>query len=198
MVRRLKLFFDFDKEEAWLNRMASQGFLVRSAQGIYSFVPIPPGSAVVRIDYRPSMSQYDFADYVNLFQDAGWHHVSGSRHGGPQYFASCSAGPNVDIFSDPASKAQRYRRSLATSGLLLLPNLLLTFTTLSMVHLSSSPREWYYTPGLWEKQGTDFLRAFLVESIFVSLRVGAPIFMVAFSLCLVTAVAYQYRLFRKA
>lgn len=29
-----------------------------------------------------------------------------------------------------------------------------------------NPKQWYYTPGLWEKEGSDFWRAFLFETPF--------------------------------
>src|SRR5690625_4174860 len=119
-VAKMKFFRDFDKEEAWLNRMAADGLLLTKAGLRYQFEPVAPGSAVVRVDYQPSMPQSDFDDYVTLFADSGWHHLDGSRLGGPQYFASTSTNANTEIFSDEASKAQRYRRSLIAHGGVLL------------------------------------------------------------------------------
>ena len=106
-MRKLKFFLDFDKEERWLNRLAAQGHLLsKAAFATYTFTEIEPGTAVVRVDYRPSMSEADYADYVTLFADSGWQHLSGSRKagahykGGAQYFASFDADPDADIFSD--------------------------------------------------------------------------------------------------
>ncbi len=119
-IKKLKVFVDFDKEEAWLNQMAAQGHLLSKVDFRYTFTPIQPGSTTVRLDYRPSMSRSDFNDYLKLFEDAGWQHLDGSKGGGPQYFASYSADENADIFSDAASKAQRYRRSITNRSAILI------------------------------------------------------------------------------
>src|SRR5690625_1628438 len=70
-VAKMKFFRDFDKEEAWLNRMAADGLLLTKAGLRYQFEPVTPGSAVVRVDYQPSMPQSDFDDYLTLFADSG-------------------------------------------------------------------------------------------------------------------------------
>ena len=205
-MRKLRLFVDLDKEEAWLNRMAAAGLLVRKAGPVYSFAPVAPGGAVVRIDYRPSMSRADFDDYVGLFADAGWRHLAGARSGGPQYFASfaSSTAPrtSTDIFSDAHSKAQRYRRSITNRLAVLLP--LVTFV-LAMwsqgtigLDTFASPRDWYLTPGLWEKRGADLVGALLVETPFVVLRVGGPVLLVVTAVVLVVQVAQQCVLYRRA
>ena len=61
-MKTFKMFVDFDKEEAWLNRKAAEGWGLVGAGSLYTFAPIAPGSAVVRVDYRPSMSAVDFDD----------------------------------------------------------------------------------------------------------------------------------------
>lgn len=201
-MRKLKFFADFDKEEAWLNRMATEGHLPAKAGPLYRFEPITPESAVVRVDCRPSMSRSDFDDYVNLFEDSGWRHLHGSRHGGPQYFASVTQDANADIFSDTASKAQRYRRSITTYTALLLPVLTIVFVLWQQGTIGlgaiTSPKSWYLTPGLWEMEGAQFLGKFLFETIFVVFRVGGPLLLVAFCIYCTAVVAYQSFLYRKA
>ncbi|SHN44708.1 DUF2812 domain-containing protein [Cryptosporangium aurantiacum] len=198
-IWRLRLFLNFDKEESWLNQMAAEGRLLSKACVLYTFSALAPGSAaVVRVDYRSSMSRLDFADYVNLFEDSGWRHLHGSRHGGPQYFASFSADANTDIFSDANSRAQRYRRSIAAYGVLLPSFLVTVLAGWNPEYWFSPPRDWYFTPGLWDKHGADFIGAFLFESILVLPRVGAPFLFAAFCLYLLAVIVYQYTLFRKA
>ena len=201
-MRTLRFFVDFDKEEAWLNAMAADGHLVTSTGPVYSFAPVTPGGAVVRIDYRPSMRRVDYDDYVSLFADAGWRHLAGARSGGPQYFASVAPRPDAEIFSDPHSKAQRYRRSIANRSALLL--LLLTFV-LALTNqgtlgadVLASPRDWYLTPGLWDLQGADFVAAFLFETPFVLLRVGGPILLAAGGVVGAVQLAQQCVLYRRA
>ncbi|WP_127792503.1 DUF2812 domain-containing protein [Agromyces sp. LHK192] len=194
-MKVLKFFVDFDKEEAWLNRMAADGQLLVGASVRYRFAPIAPGSAVVRVDYRDSMSAADFADYVTLFADAGWRHVAGSRWSGAQYFTSFTGDANADIFSDAASKAQRYRRAMGVTGAILASFALFVFV-LGMQG-SLAPDQLYLTPGLWEKQGWSFVGAFLFETPFALLRT-APLLMLLACAVLAVQFAYQSVLYRRA
>ncbi|MBG6238521.1 hypothetical protein IWX78_001493 [Mycetocola sp. CAN_C7] len=201
-MRIFKMFVDFDKEEAWLNEMAGRGQLVTRAGLLYTFAPIPPGSAVIRVDHQPSMKAEDFDDYRSLFADAGWQHLAGTRGGGEQYFASFSGEPNVDIFSENGSKAQRYRRAIATTSALLLPLFTITVALWSVwregIGNLLSPRDWYLTPGLWQREGWEFARAFAFETPFVALRVGGPAFLIASCLVMLALIAYQSVLYRRA
>lgn len=202
MKKAFKLFVDFDKEESWLNHMADEGRLVRKAGPLYSFTPIAPGSTTVRIDYRPSMSAADFDDYKSLFADAGWQHLSGTRSSGNQYFASTGRNENDEIFYEPGSQAQRYRRALGVNvslALSLLVVLIILWSTGNDVITNLfSPGEWYLTPGLWDKQGWGFLGSFLLETPFVATRLAIPIVLTAGCLVLLGRVAYQSILYRRA
>jgi hypothetical protein len=195
MMTTLKFFVDFDKEEAWLNRMASEGHLIAKAGPLYRFTPIAPGSAVVRIDYRSSMSPSEFSDYVTLFSDAGWQHRSGSRTSGSQYFAAHGGNERAEIFSDAASKAQRYRRALGVSAALALPFLVVVFSLWSAgspaFETLFSPSQWYQTPGIWQKQGWELVGALLFETPFVVLRIGGPVLLMAVCVLMLALVAYQ-------
>jgi len=198
----IRFFVDFDEEERWLDRMAAEGRLMRKRGFVYSSTDIEPGSAVVRIDYRPRMSADDFADYVQLFADAGWRHISGSRTSGTQHFASTTADADADIFSDARSRAQRYKRALDVNAAVLLPLLvvvsILLATEGSGFRLAFSPGEWYLTPGLWEMQGWRFAGAFLFESVFVALRVGLPFLMIAACIVMLVTAVRQGILYRRA
>jgi len=201
MKKVFKLFVDFDKEEDWLNHMAAEGHLVRKAGPLYSFTPIAPGSAVVRIDYRPSMSAADFDDYKSLFSDAGWQHLSGSRTSGNQYFASTGGRGNDEIFSEAGSKAQRYRRALGVNASLtisFLVVLILVWSGSDMFDNLFSPSQWYLTPGLWEKQGWRFLGSFLFETPFVATRLAIPIVLIGGCLAMLGILTYQSILYRRA
>ena len=125
--------------------------LVSKAGPFYAFTPIEPGSAVVRVDYRPTMSAADFVDYVTLFADAGWRHLAGTRTSGTQYFASSAERADTEIFSDPTSRALCYRRALGVTGGIAALYLLLVFVLVvsgnGVFASLSSPGDWYLTPG---------------------------------------------------
>lgn len=196
-MKKVKFFLNFEKEESWLNQMAANGFLLTGTGMAYRFSAVEPQSAVIKVDYRQAMSEADFADHLSLFSDAGWRHQAGTRGGGPQYFASFSGDANAEIFSDTDSRAQRYRRSIATYGLLLLPFAVVAVVLLTQGNLFEAPEHWYLTPGLWDKQGAEFIGAFLFETPFV-LRVAGPFLLVAFCAYLLAVMAYQWRLYCNA
>ncbi|WP_239618054.1 DUF2812 domain-containing protein [Cohnella mopanensis] len=173
-MRKWKWFHNFDKEEKWLNELASQGYmLVRKSIG-YEFQRVKPEKAIIRIDYRTFKNREDFEDYRALFEDSGWQHIAGTRSSGHQYFKKREESGNEDIFSDVDSKAARYKRmaqmwlSLASIFLPLFAVLVSTGAIDAEVFLN--PKALYYTPGLWEKAGTDFWGAFLFETPFALLR----------------------------
>lgn len=171
-MKKYKFFVDFAKEEAWLDSMAQQGyFLVNvSSFGGYTFVEDKPQKFDYRIDYRTFRRHSDFDDYVQMFEDSGWHHVSGTKNSGIQYFVRTRPDVESDIFSDSASKAGRYLRYSKTW--LVLTAVYALFLVGSLLNGSFSidaflnPQDLYFTPGLWEKTGFDFIRAFLFETPF--------------------------------
>ena len=205
-MRKLRLFLDFNREEEWLNREAGEGHLLsRVDTPVYWFREVDPGTAVVRIDYQPSMSESDYNDYVSLFADSGWQLLSGPRKqrsshkAGPEYFVSFDKDSSADIFSDTSSRAERYKRSatrLYTLGGLLL---ILSVAILSAGGDLFSPQEWYRTPGLWDLSGLDFLGRFLFETLFVVVpRVGAQLLLLASTAACLLGAVYQWVLYRRA
>lgn len=183
-MRRYKIFWiNIKKEEDWISEIIRQGYRlvnVGSYLGYYDFEPctaetIPP---VVRIDYRTFNKKAEYEDYIAIFEDSGWKHIGGTKSSGKQYFEKVSAeiGTEIDteaeqnIFSDHLSKAERNKR-ISTMWFSLfcayLP-ILVVFSMNGIFSLSTllHPKSLYYTPGLWEKTGADFVRAFLFETPF--------------------------------
>ncbi|WP_368498229.1 DUF2812 domain-containing protein [Herbiconiux sp. A18JL235] len=202
MSTSFKIFADFDKEERWLNQQVAEGRLVSKAGPFYRFAPIEPGSAVVRVDYRPTMSAADFDDYVALFTDSGWRHLAGTRTSGTQYFAASAERADTEIFSDTSSRALRYRRALGVTGGIAALYLLLVFVLVvsgnGVFSSLFTPGDWYLTPGLWQKEGWAFVGAFLFETPFVMLRLGGPVLLVVACGVMLATVAHQWRLYRRA
>jgi hypothetical protein len=174
---RYRLFFNFDKEEQWLTEMGRQGWELTRVDFAYHFRPVEPHDAPIRIDFRTFTSQDDYVNYLTLFEDSGWKHIAGGRSLGAQYFKRISPDSSEDIFSDGLSRAERYRRysyvwfSLSIVFLMLLAVLWST----GAIDLSAliQPRRLYLTPGLWERSGAAFWRAFWFETPFALLRAGS-------------------------
>lgn len=185
---RYRLFLDFAKEEAWLSEMARQGWELTGFYLGYHFKEVKPQDTLIRIDFRQFSRRDEFLNYVTLFEDSGWQHIAGSTSSGSQYFKRLSADSSEDIFSDRLSRAERYKR-LSHFWLFMA-----LFFLMMMVAISASgawdwrallqPSRLYLTPGLWEKSGLAFWRAFLFETPFALFRAvllfGFPLTMIPY------------------
>jgi hypothetical protein len=104
--------WDDDKEEAWLGQMSLAGLHFRgmSAPGLYTFEKGEPHNFVYRLDFK-SEKDKDFREYLQLFEDAGWSHLTTIM--GWQYFRIESlTGKAPEIFTDNDSKIRKYQRLL--------------------------------------------------------------------------------------
>ncbi|KUP04952.1 hypothetical protein Q73_14010 [Bacillus coahuilensis m2-6] len=173
-MQRLRYFMDLDKEEEWLNEKAKEGNVLYQKSFFYHFKATTEKDPTVKLDYRTFKHREDFEDYIALFEDSGWKHIAGSKRSGVQYFQRVSNEATGDIFSDSHSKAERYKRYAQTSASLLFTYFILLIGLMSadVLHLQEmlQPKSLYYTPGLWEKEGADFWRAFLFETPYAFFR----------------------------
>jgi len=80
----------------------------------------------------------------------------------------------------------------------LIPLLVVVVLLWSNGSLLTAPQEWYVTPGLWDKQGAEFVGSFAFESLFVLFRVGGPMLLLGVCLYSLAAVIYQSTLYNKA
>ncbi|EKN69797.1 hypothetical protein BABA_08396 [Neobacillus bataviensis LMG 21833] len=173
-MKKFKYFLDFEKEAVWLNQMAADGYELVGKSFGYRFRKNNPEKANIKIDYRMFKKQADFVDYCTLFEDSGWKHVAGTKSSGAQYFKRVSETADEDIFSDIDSKAGRYKRlsdmyfSLSACYLPIFAALVMTGAIDTGAFLN--PKQLYYTPGLWEKEGAGFWGAFLFETPFAFFR----------------------------
>lgn len=110
-MKKFRLFIDYEKEEKWLNAMATKGWALKSALFTYTFRKTPPEDTAIRVDFRIFKHKKDYADYIALFEDSGWQHIAGYKSIGIHYFKKNREQANEDIFSDAASKASRYKRA---------------------------------------------------------------------------------------
>lgn len=171
---RFRFFLNFAKEEAWLSEMARQGWELTNVFFGYHFRRAEPQNAVIRIDFRVFSSQSEFDNYIALFEDSGWQHIAGRPGSGTQYFKRVSEDSSEDIFSDDLSRAARYRRFshlwLGTAVFIAVILLALSITGAADLRALIEPRRFYLTPGLWERTGDAFWRAFWFETPFAVFR----------------------------
>lgn len=198
---KFKLFLDYSKEEKWLNEMAKTGYQLAKVTVGYHFKQSEPEDACIRIDFRFFRNQADYISYVAMFEDSGWTHIAGTRNTGVQYFKRLSDASNEDIFSDPESRAQRYIRSsrlwVYTAIFVLLSMAVLLSTGSVNLHALTDPRLFYLTPGLWEKTGDSFWKAFWFETPFALFRAGLIYFYPVSILIYLIAAVKTRLLYRK-
>lgn len=173
-MKKLKFFLNFEKEEKWLNDMAAKGYVLTQKNFGYRFRKTKPHKTVIKIDFRQFKTREDFEDYRALFEDSGWKHIAGTKSSGTQYFKRISDEASEDIFSDSESKAGRYKRLAKmyfSLAIMYLPVFIaLLYSDIFDYRALMNPKLLYFTPGLWEKTGIEFLSAFLFETPFAFMR----------------------------
>ncbi|BBF42181.1 hypothetical protein lbkm_0863 [Lachnospiraceae bacterium KM106-2] len=174
LVKHHWCIVNIDKEEKWIRSMNESGkrlLYVRTSTGRYEFdePQADDERQIVKMDVRTFRSKADFEDYKAMFEDSGWRHIGGTKSSGVQYFEKVSEDASEDIFSDKASKAERYRRLAnmwLTSFLCFLPLTIVLYHNTMKEYDIFHPKSLYFTPGLWELKGSRFVGAFLFETPF--------------------------------
>jgi hypothetical protein len=114
MKRRVvyRFYFDYEKEERWLNEMASKGWhFVRYRLGRYRFEQGEPGAWVYRIELLPTEPKGAASrEYLSLLQESGAETVC-SRTRWVYLRRSAALGP-FELFTDLESRIGHYRRVL--------------------------------------------------------------------------------------
>lgn len=173
-MRKFRFYINFEKEEKWLNEMAKQGWELSRRFLKYEFRQIAPNDTIIKIDYRNFKTNKDFQDYITLFRDSGWEHIAGTKASGNQYFKKADENGDTDIFSDVSSKSSRYKRlsnMWILTAISYIP-IFIVFVKTKTIDVAAllNPKLLYFTPGLWEKTGISFWRAFLFETPFAIMR----------------------------
>jgi hypothetical protein len=176
-VTKVRTFLDLDAEEAWVNRMAAEGWLITRGGPLYRFVRAEPGNRVIRLDYRLHDRRANREEYLQFMADSGWRHLAGKSK---QYFESTRPETDSELFSDQESRSRRYLRMLGAFSAILFYFVFCTWMygrgTAFSVSTLLNPRGFFLTPGLWQMQGFQFQRHFYFELPFAMLRgLGAVI-----------------------
>jgi hypothetical protein len=110
-IRKHRIFWTWqdEEEEAWLREMAQQGWhlLKPGFLGFYTFQQGESADIVYRLDFITSKD--DREEYYQLFTDAGWELV-GEMMGWQYFRKEARPGEELQIYTDPESKIQKYMR----------------------------------------------------------------------------------------
>jgi hypothetical protein len=107
-----RLYWDFEKEERWLNEMAAKGWqLGRYSLGTYHFEPGEAGHWIYRIELLSSAPRSPAGrEYLAFLRDTGVETVSTYLNWA--YLRRLAASGSFDLFSDLESRITHYRRIL--------------------------------------------------------------------------------------
>ena len=141
-INKFKWFWAWqdDREEAWLGEMSRQGLHLQSTGpfGSYTFERGEKKEYTYRLDFVTQARKDE--SYFQLFRDAGWKHVG--EMGGWQYWRKESqSGVEPEIFTDAASKVQKYRRLL---GFLMIFLPILLFGILNFGDYTERYQHWVF------------------------------------------------------
>lgn len=162
-----KLYWDFEKEERWLNNQAAQGDnLIRYRWGTYTFEKGVPGEWIYRIELLPeSVRKPSSLRYLEFMREAGVQTVD--TYLSWVYFRKPAADGPFELYSDMDSRIAHYTRVLTLYGSL---TAALTATTVSGLHGVTSNGLNFFTAPLFAVQ-----IAILVASAAYALRVAARV-----------------------
>lgn len=178
-MRKFRMFIDARMEEKWLNKMIQKGWICKNINtlGIYYFEKAENLQQVIRLDFQSFKSTEMYQQYIQLHEDYGWQYIGGSRWSSSQYWVKSTDGLD-ELFSDNASEKAYLQRLMRYYGSFTLLLILFSFSLFKNNIQYTSLKSAYFTPGLWDKEGIDFLSAFLFETPFALLRFSSPWFII--------------------
>jgi len=187
-MKRFRLFIDIDKEEAYLNKMAKQGYSLKEVKdfGPYVFQKDAKAQASYKIDIREKMTDDQYQDYLAMFEDFGWHKVSGHKDSKRQYFLPVKDQVDQSMFSTKESATERYKimRSIYASSAI-------TFMILyAAIYKDSKLSDAWFSDHVFNLEGGEFWKTFFTELPLVALKL-IPALLVP-----VLIVWYSYLVFR--
>ena len=110
VVRKWFWAWNDDKEQQFLEDMALKGYRLVNVQiGRYTFKKGESRKVKYQLDFK-GLGKISEADYLQLFEDAGWKCVH--RLGAWYYFEKeyTDEEPDISIFNDNRSRIDKYRR----------------------------------------------------------------------------------------
>lgn len=105
-----KPYWNYEKEEKWLNEMAAKGLGLRKYSWCrYEFEDMPKGEYTYRIIYlKESFNHPESQKYIEFLEETGVEYVSSYMHW--VYLRKKTADGPFEVYSDIDSKLQHFRK----------------------------------------------------------------------------------------
>ena len=111
VVYKLFTAWQDEKEAAWLESMALQGWIFEDVKIFrYTFIKGEASKIRYRLDYQ-ELKNNELQEYLQLFSDMGWTMVGRLNN---WYYFSTRDPHVVEIYTDQQSKIDKYRRVFRT------------------------------------------------------------------------------------
>lgn len=104
-----KLFYNYEKEEKWLNEMSAKGFALTDYTWCrYVFTDCQPGEYIYRLELLEHSPTHAVSQkYIQFMEENGVEHISSYIRW--VFFRKKAADGAFDIYSDADSKIKHYR-----------------------------------------------------------------------------------------
>ena len=135
VVHKLFWVWQFEKEEAWLNDMARQGWVLDQV-GFCKFVfkRCEPGEYTVRLELLEEFpSSEKSMDYISFVEDTGAEYIGNMTRW--VYFRKKTADGEFDLFSDIDSRVKHLDRIMKFVGFMAGINLLCGVNVYNRIHI---------------------------------------------------------------
>lgn len=113
-MRKIRFYFDKDKEEIWLNRLCEKGWAMTGFfLGVYTFQPCEPGKYTYRIDMPGEIGKNKIGDqqkrqYIDFVEETGAEYVC--DWGWWVTFRKETSEGKFELYTDLESKIALYKR----------------------------------------------------------------------------------------
>lgn len=113
-MRKIRIYFDKDKEEVWLNRMCAKGWAMTGFfLGVYTFQPCEPEKYTYRIDMPGEIGKNSIRDqqkreYIEFVEETDAEYVC--DWGWWVFFRKETAKGKFELYTDSESKIALYKR----------------------------------------------------------------------------------------
>lgn len=132
-----KIFFNFEKEEKWLNEMAAKGLnLIHYSWGKYLFEKGEPGEYIYRLELLEELpSNIESKNYIEFMEESGVQCVSIYMRW--VFFRKKASEGEFNLYSDYDCKIKHYKRIIYLLGSITLGNLAAVIVNLCTSILSN-------------------------------------------------------------
>lgn len=139
MIHKLFWIWEFDKEEKWLNEMASKGLcLVSVGFCKYEFEDCEPGEYQICLQLLDKMPRHpESQKYIEFLESTGAEHVGSFTRW--IYFRKKATDGEFELFSDNASRIKYLFGVISLIALLTIANLIVGINNVFLATNLSSP-----------------------------------------------------------